>query len=211
MWTLFEDDYLRGVHDAREALRIKGGAELDDLCCSVRNALVDMAFNLGGPKLRQFAKMLAALGQQDWETASAEAMDSAWFQQVGRRAHAHVETLHKGCWPAARWCKAPTASSTFTGLAAPKQQSTAARAFDWIKSELWEDSLAQELTTVRCKPRRLGLDGGALFARGHAAGHAGAAAQRPPQPRAARRRARRLSAHAGDRPQGNGRAQCQLC
>jgi lysozyme len=47
--------------------------------------VVDMAFNLGEPRLRQFVRFFAALGRQDFKTAAAEMVDSRWYTQVGRR------------------------------------------------------------------------------------------------------------------------------
>lgn len=47
--------------------------------------VVDMAFNLGEPRLRRFVRFFAALGRQDFKTAAAEMADSRWYTQVGRR------------------------------------------------------------------------------------------------------------------------------
>jgi lysozyme len=54
-------------------------------------AIMDMAYNLGVPRLTLFRRMLAALRDGDWETAATEARASRWYQQVGRRA---VEVVH---------------------------------------------------------------------------------------------------------------------
>ena len=51
-----------------------------------QRGLVNMAFNLGLPRLRGFKKMLAALEAGDGEQAAAEALDSKWARQVGERA-----------------------------------------------------------------------------------------------------------------------------
>lgn len=47
-----------------------------------QRAVVDLRFNLGPSKLRAFRKMLAALDVYDYETASAELLDSHWARQV---------------------------------------------------------------------------------------------------------------------------------
>lgn len=62
----------------------------------VRLVLVDMAFNLGAPRLAGFRKMLSALERGDFSTAAAEARDSRWFRQVGRRARRNVAIIAKG-------------------------------------------------------------------------------------------------------------------
>jgi lysozyme len=47
-----------------------------------RRALVDMAFNLGKPRLSKFVKFLNAVKIQDWQTAGRELVDSVWYGQV---------------------------------------------------------------------------------------------------------------------------------
>ena len=51
-----------------------------------RRGLVNMAFNLGLPRLLGFKKMLAALEGGDGVRAANEALDSKWAGQVGDRA-----------------------------------------------------------------------------------------------------------------------------
>ncbi len=51
-----------------------------------RRGLMNMAFNLGLPRLLKFEKMLAALRNGNSERAAAEAIDSDWAKQVGTRA-----------------------------------------------------------------------------------------------------------------------------
>ena len=53
---------------------------------NVKNALLNMNFNLGITKLLQFKKMIAALEKKDFTKASIEALDSLWAKQVGERA-----------------------------------------------------------------------------------------------------------------------------
>ena len=60
-----------------------------------RRGLVNMAFNLGIPKLLKFKKMLAALKRGKKECAAAEAIDSKWAKQVGKRAW-RIAALYKG-------------------------------------------------------------------------------------------------------------------
>ena len=51
-----------------------------------RQALISMAFNLGGPRLAAFRRMRAAIAAGDWDAAATEALDSRWARQTGRRA-----------------------------------------------------------------------------------------------------------------------------
>lgn len=53
---------------------------------SQRRRLMNMAFNLGLPRLLKFEKMLKALRKGNGERAAAEALDSKWAKQVGTRA-----------------------------------------------------------------------------------------------------------------------------
>ena len=48
--------------------------------------LMDMAFNMGVPRLCKFKKMWNAIHEQNFEAASLEMMDSKWARQVGGRA-----------------------------------------------------------------------------------------------------------------------------
>lgn len=51
-----------------------------------RRALLNMAFNLGWPRLAKFERMLAALRAGNWDVAAAEALASRWAEEVGERA-----------------------------------------------------------------------------------------------------------------------------
>ena len=50
------------------------------------DALVDICFNLGMPRLRKFEKALQASYDHKWDVAADEFMDSRWAKQVGKRA-----------------------------------------------------------------------------------------------------------------------------
>lgn len=53
----------------------------------IQRALVNMAFNMGVPRLMKFIKMWDALQRGHYATAADEALDSKWAQQVGPRAN----------------------------------------------------------------------------------------------------------------------------
>ena len=68
-------------------------AELD----SVRQlVLVDMAFNMGVPRLRGFKKMWAAIHKGDYTTAAKEMLDSKWANQVKSRSTILANMMHVG-------------------------------------------------------------------------------------------------------------------
>jgi lysozyme len=61
-----------------------------------RQVLVNMAFNLGIPRLMGFKKMMAALRIGNYEEAAVEMLDSKWARQVGDRALELAEMMRKG-------------------------------------------------------------------------------------------------------------------
>jgi lysozyme len=64
---------------------------------SVRKAvLIDMAFNLGLPKLLKFKKMIAALQVADYDEAARQMEDSKWYGQVGSRGRELVRMMKTG-------------------------------------------------------------------------------------------------------------------
>lgn len=61
-----------------------------------RKVLIDMRFNLGPGRFREFKKMITALAQGDYKAAAAEMVNSAWYHQVGTRARRLVEMMRTG-------------------------------------------------------------------------------------------------------------------
>ena len=61
-----------------------------------RQALLNMAFQLGVGGLMQFRRMWAAIARRDWDTAAREALDSRWAQQTPRRANEIAGMLRDG-------------------------------------------------------------------------------------------------------------------
>jgi len=60
-----------------------------------RNALLDMAFNLGVKGIGGFQKMWCAIEKQDYDAAAAEMLDSKWARQVGNRAVELADMMKK--------------------------------------------------------------------------------------------------------------------
>lgn len=65
-----------------------------------RDALLDMAFNLGINGLLGFSHMLAAMRRGDWRQAATEMLDSRWADQVGRRAIRLARMVESGTYEA---------------------------------------------------------------------------------------------------------------
>lgn len=53
---------------------------------AIKDALFNMCFNLGLPRLLTFKKMLKAIIEKNYNEAAREALDSKWAKQVGDRA-----------------------------------------------------------------------------------------------------------------------------
>ena len=58
--------------------------------------LVDMAFNLGVPRLSKFKKMWAAIHEDKFDVAAKEMLDSRWANQVKSRATKLAHAMHHG-------------------------------------------------------------------------------------------------------------------
>lgn len=58
----------------------------DELPAAAQSILLNMAYNLGVPRLMSFKRMIAALDERDFKKAAKEMRNSLWYRQVGRRA-----------------------------------------------------------------------------------------------------------------------------
>jgi len=70
-----------------------------------RAVILNMAFNLGKPTLLKFRKLIGALSDDDYETASKEMVTgsdgvspSKWASQVGKRAYELADQMRTGQW-----------------------------------------------------------------------------------------------------------------
>ena len=59
---------------------------LDELPDVAQQVIVNMAFNMGRPRLSKFKNFIAGVNDRDWTRAAEEMMDSRWADQVGARA-----------------------------------------------------------------------------------------------------------------------------
>ena len=58
--------------------------------------LVDMAFNMGVPRLCKFKKMWCAIHENKFDVAAKEMLDSRWANQVKSRATKLAHAMHTG-------------------------------------------------------------------------------------------------------------------
>lgn len=58
--------------------------------------LLDMAFNMGIPRLSKFVKMWAAIESKNYFRAADEMLDSKWARQVGQRARTLATQMETG-------------------------------------------------------------------------------------------------------------------
>jgi lysozyme len=78
---LFDKDVSKFVEETKKVF-----PDLEDKPEEVQQVAINMCFNLGEPRLSKFKKFIAAVNEENWETAAAEMLDSRWAQQVGERA-----------------------------------------------------------------------------------------------------------------------------
>jgi len=57
-----------------------------DLPDTIKDVLLDMAYNMGVPRLFTFKKMWEAVEKGDWNKMADEMVDSLWYSQVGSRS-----------------------------------------------------------------------------------------------------------------------------
>jgi lysozyme len=69
---------------------------VNDLDAVRQLILMDMAFNMGVPRLCKFKNMWNAIHEQRFDIASAEMLDSRWATQVGSRAVKLSDAMKNG-------------------------------------------------------------------------------------------------------------------
>lgn len=85
---VFHDDCKDAINDVEQLVN-----DVYSHPDGVIRVLVNMAFNIGRPRLSKFKKMLAAVEDKDYVKASEEMKDSKWYKQVGRRSEELVEIM----------------------------------------------------------------------------------------------------------------------
>jgi len=69
---------------------------VEDLDAVRQLVLVDMAFNMGVPRLCKFVKMWNAIHENKFDIASKEMLDSRWANQVKSRSVKLANAMHNG-------------------------------------------------------------------------------------------------------------------
>jgi len=69
---------------------------VEDLDAVRQLVLVDMAFNMGVPRLNKFKKMWAAVHENKFDIAAKEMLDSRWAIQVKSRSTKLAHAMHHG-------------------------------------------------------------------------------------------------------------------
>lgn len=81
---------------ATDAMNLVGAQVWGRLNDARRRVLINMTYNLGGPDLAKFHRMLQAIIAGDWATASTEMQTSLWYKQVGDRGVRLAHTMLTG-------------------------------------------------------------------------------------------------------------------
>ena len=68
-------------------------SELDEVR---KDAMIDMCFNMGLPRLSKFKNSLAAMKNGDYDIAALEFLDSNWANQVGSRSITITDMIRSG-------------------------------------------------------------------------------------------------------------------
>tara|TARA_R100001015_G_C4547443_1_gene110080 strand:+ start:270 stop:722 length:453 start_codon:yes stop_codon:yes gene_type:complete len=65
----------------------------DDLPEDIQHVLVNMAFQLGGPRLRKFKNMIKAVHKEDYPEMAIQMQDSRWYKQTKNRAERLIDRV----------------------------------------------------------------------------------------------------------------------
>lgn len=88
--NFFRIDLQKAISDARSLV-----PNFDKHNAEVKILLVSMAFNLGHSGFSKFVKFRKAIGNNNYDVAAAELLDSKWARQVPNRARRAVFVLTK--------------------------------------------------------------------------------------------------------------------
>ena len=92
-----EADYLLRNDIDRTIAECEQWGWFGDLQPAQQSVLIQLCFQLGYPRLTKFKRMLAALAEQDYDTAADELLDSRFAEQVPRRANRLAEQMRFSC------------------------------------------------------------------------------------------------------------------
>ena len=82
------------LNDVRLELRSRVDF-FDNLPETIQTVLLDMAYNMGVPRLFTFKRMWEAVRDRNWGKMADEMVDSLWYSQVGKRSEELVAKVEK--------------------------------------------------------------------------------------------------------------------
>ena len=94
IYTLLNNDIQRTDEELTNAFRF-----YEDLDRGRKDAMINICFNIGLPRLRGFRLALKLMETQDYPEASVEFLDSLWASQVGQRALDIAHMIQHGEYP----------------------------------------------------------------------------------------------------------------
>jgi lysozyme len=80
--AIFEADVVTYISEAKTVFGF-----LENMPSEAQQVIVNMCFNMGAPRLKQFKKFITAMNNEEWKVAAVEMLDSRWASQVGERAN----------------------------------------------------------------------------------------------------------------------------
>ncbi|GAA4584254.1 hypothetical protein GCM10023194_23660 [Planotetraspora phitsanulokensis] len=89
--TLFENDFYAAIANLRTVIY-----NFDRLTSARQLVLIDMMYNMGAARFREFTRMIAAVNVGDFNRAGLEMKNSLWAKQVGARATRNIKLMQQG-------------------------------------------------------------------------------------------------------------------
>ena len=86
----FVNDVQTAINDCNDIFN-----SFEKLPEDIQHVLINMAFQLGGPRLRKFKMMIAAVEMQDYREMALQMEDSRWFKQTTNRAQRLIDRVIK--------------------------------------------------------------------------------------------------------------------
>ena len=84
----FEKDVQTAINDCQDIFN-----DFESLPEDIQHVLINMAFQLGGPRLRKFKRMIAAVETEDYPEMAIQMEDSRWFKQTTNRAQRLIDRV----------------------------------------------------------------------------------------------------------------------
>ncbi|MGJ6969761.1 hypothetical protein ACSDR0_48605 [Streptosporangium sp. G11] len=89
--TLFEGDFYAAIANLKTVIY-----NFDRLTSARQLVLIDMMYNMGPAKFREFKRMIGAVNVGDFYRAGLEMKNSTWATQVGARATRNIKLMQQG-------------------------------------------------------------------------------------------------------------------